>query len=250
MRIVNEAVGWNKVFTKRVLVAAVNSNGAVSPDARATANSMPVKSPFFPVLKTTLSTVFHLGTPSAIEASLNVIGTSLRDSLVVLAMIGVIIRLNATPPAKAEYVFVVKTIRMKTNSPNTIVGNPVSTSFIKPETVESLDVDHSEKKMPAPTPIGTEISVAKPTIMKDPSIAGAIPPPGRFGAVGIWVRKSIFMAGAPFMKTSPSMSIKGTRARTTATNTNMVIKLLTSFRQGEILAGRLDFVIAATPLKP
>ena len=31
-----------------------------------------------------------------------VIGTSLRDSPVVLAMIGSIIKLNATPPAKAE----------------------------------------------------------------------------------------------------------------------------------------------------
>ena len=102
MRIVTEAVGWNKVFIKRVLVAAVNSNGAVSPDARAVANSMPVKRPFFPVLKTILRVVFHLGTPRAIEASLSDVGTSLRDSLVVLAMMGVIIRLNAKPPAKAE----------------------------------------------------------------------------------------------------------------------------------------------------
>jgi len=99
MRIVNEAVGWDKFFMKIVLVAAVNSNGAVSPDARAVANRMPVNKPFFPVLKTILSTVFHLGTPRAIEASLNVVGTSLSDSLVVLAMIGVIIRLNAKPPA-------------------------------------------------------------------------------------------------------------------------------------------------------
>ena len=164
------------------LVAAVNSNGAVSPAARATPSSMPVKSPFFPVLKTILSTVFHLGIPRAIDASLNVIGTSLRDSLVVLAMIGVIIRLNAKPPAKAECSFIGKTIIMKTNSPNTIVGKPVSTSFIKLETVESLDEDHSEKKMPAPTPIGTEIRAAKPTIVKDPTIAGPIPPPETFGA--------------------------------------------------------------------
>ena len=85
-----------------MLVEAVNSNGAVSPVARATANNMPVKSPFFPVLITILIMVFHLGIPRAIEASLNVIGTSLRDSLVVLAMIGSITKLRATPPAKAE----------------------------------------------------------------------------------------------------------------------------------------------------
>ena len=138
---------------------------------------------------------------------------------------------------------------MKTNSPNTIVGNPVSTSFRKPATVESFDVDHSEKKIPAPTPIGIEIRAAKPTITIDPSIAGAIPPPLRFGAVGLAVRKAQFMAGAPFTKTSPMMSIKGTMARTTATSTNMVINLLTIFRWSEIPAGRLDFVITAIPLK-
>ena len=60
-----------------------------------------------------------------------------RDSLVVLAMIGSIIKLKATPPAKAENCFVVNTIIMKTNSPNTIEGNPVSTSFMKPETVKA-----------------------------------------------------------------------------------------------------------------
>jgi hypothetical protein len=138
---------------------------------------------------------------------------------------------------------------MKTNSPNTIVGNPVSTSFKKPETVESFDVDHSEKKMPAPTPIGIEIRAANPTITTDPSIAGAIPPPGRFGAVGFAVRKVRFMAGAPFMKTSPRMSIKGTMARTTATRTSIVIDLLTIFRWSETLAVRSDSVVTIAPLK-
>jgi hypothetical protein len=58
---------------------------------------------------------------------------------------GSITRLRATPAAKAENCLVVKTITTKTNSPNTIEGKPVRTSFIKPETVESLDEDHSEK---------------------------------------------------------------------------------------------------------
>jgi hypothetical protein len=163
-------------------------------------------------------------------------------------MIGIITKLKATPPAKPENSLVVNTITMKTNSPNTIEGNPVSTSFIKPETIESLDEDHSEKKMPAPTPIGMEIRAAKPTIVKDPTIAGAIPPPERFGAVGKWVRKPIFMAGAPSMKTSPSMSTKGTIARTAAAITAMVIILLTIFRHIEILGG-LNFVITVAPLK-
>jgi hypothetical protein len=133
---------------------------------------------------TTLSTVFHLGIPRANEASLNVIGTSLRDSLVVLAIIGIITKLKATAPAKAENSLVANTIMTKTKSPNTIEGKPVSTSFMKPETVESLDEDHSEKKIPAPTPIGMEMRAARPTIKKEPASAFAIPPPGKFGAVG------------------------------------------------------------------
>ncbi len=52
---------------------------------------------------------------------------------------------------------------------------------MKPETVEILDDDHSEKKMPAPIPIGTEIREAIPTIVKVPTIALAIPPPVTFG---------------------------------------------------------------------
>jgi hypothetical protein len=133
------------LFAKYTLVDAVSSIGAVSPIALATANKMPVRSPFFPVVMTILRTVFHLGIPKAMDASLNVIGTSFNDSLVVLAMIGSITKLRAIPAAKAENCFVVKTITTKTNNPKTIEGNPVRTSFIKPEIVESLDEDHSEK---------------------------------------------------------------------------------------------------------
>jgi hypothetical protein len=93
-------------------------------------------------------------------------------------------KLKATAPAKAEKCLVVNTIMTKTNSPSTIEGKPVSTSFIKPETVEMLDEDHSEKNMPAPTPIGMEIRAARPTIVKEPTRSGPIPPPERVGAVG------------------------------------------------------------------
>ena len=109
-----------------------------SPVARAIANTTPVRRPVFPVLITILKMVLHLGTPRAIDASLKLFGTSLRDSLVVLAMMGIMIKLNATPPAKAEKCLVVKTIITKTNSPSTIEGKPVSTSFMKPETVASF----------------------------------------------------------------------------------------------------------------
>ena len=234
-----------------MLVDAVKRIGAVSPVARATANSIPVKSPLLPVLITILITVFHLGIPRAIEASLKVIGTSLRDSPVVLAIIGSITKLRATPPAKAEDCFVGNTIITKTKSPITIDGKPVRTSFIKPEIVESRDEAHSEKKIPAPTPIGTEISAAIPTIVKDPTIAGPIPPLRPFVEVGNeWIRKPRLRAGAPRMTTSPSMSNRGITARMTATITNMVINLLTIFRQREILAGRSDVLITTASPKP
>ena len=169
---------------KWVLNAAVRSNGAVSPVARAIASTIPVKSPVLPVLTTTLKMVFHLGTPRAIDASLRVVGTSFSDSSVVLATIGIIIKLKATAPAKAEKCFVVKTIMMKTNKPITIEGKPVNTSFMKLETVDNLDEDHSEKNMPAPTPIGMEIRAAIPTMVNVPTIVFAIPPPENVGPVG------------------------------------------------------------------
>ena len=85
-----------------MLNAAVNNNGAVSPVALEMARIIPVKTPVLPVPKTILKIVRHLETPRAIEASLNVVGTSLRDSSVVLAIMGIIMKLKAKPPAKAE----------------------------------------------------------------------------------------------------------------------------------------------------
>jgi hypothetical protein len=100
--------------------------------------------------------------------------------------------------------------------------------------------------MPAPIPIGTEIREAIPTIVKDPTIALAIPPPGTFGAVGNLVKKPMLIAGAPRMKTSLSMSKRGIIARTTATITNTVISLLRVFRQSEMFADMLNsFSIAS-----
>ena len=173
-------------------------------------------------------------------------GTSLSDSSVVLAIMGISTKLNATAPANAENVFVVATSMMKTNSPSTIDGNPVSTSFINPETLASLVEDHSEKKMPAPTPIGIEKSVARPTISREPTIALATPPPGRVGAVGKLVKNVKLMAGAPIMKISVSMYKSGITAKITATIIKTVIKWLMSRRQREIFVGKLDFVKIVT----
>ena len=194
--------------------------------------------------------VFHLGIPRAIEASLNVFGTSLRDSSVVLAIMAIVIKLKATAPAKPEKCLVLNTIMMNTNNPMTIEGKPVNTSFMKPETVDSLEEDHSEKNMPAPTPIGTEIRAAIPTIVNVPTIVLAIPPPEKNGPVGKLVKNPILMADAPRNKTSPNMRISGTTARTTATMIRTVINLLTIFRPSEIPGGRLVFCKILLILKP
>ena len=83
----------------------MNSSGAVSPVARAKPIVCQLRDHVLPVLITTLRTVFHLGIPRASEASLSVVGTSLRDSSVVLAMIGIIMKLKARPPANSRELF-------------------------------------------------------------------------------------------------------------------------------------------------
>jgi hypothetical protein len=120
-------------------------------------------------------------------------------------MIGIIMKLKATAPAKAEKCFVLRTTTMKTNNPITIEGKPVKTSFMNPETVDNRESDHSEKNMPAPTPIGIEMSAAIPTIAKVPDMVLAIPPPERSGPVGRWVKNPMLMAGRPLTMTSAKM---------------------------------------------
>lgn len=225
---------------KWVLNAAVRSNGAVSPVARAIANTTPVISPVLPVLTTTLKMVFHLGTPRAMEASRRVVGTSLSDSSVVLATIGIIIKLKATAPAKAEKCLVLNTSMMKTNRPITMDGKPVNTSFMKLAAVDNLDDDHSEKNMPAPTPIGMEIRAANPTMVNVPIIVFDIPPPENVGPVGRLVKNPMLSEGAPRMITSPKIKIRGTTAKITATISRMDINLLTILRQREMLVGKLE----------
>jgi hypothetical protein len=226
---------------KWVLVAAVNNKGAVSPVAREIANTTPVINPVFPVATTTLNMVFHRGIPRAMEASLRETGTSLSDSSVVLAIIGIMIKLNATAPAKAEKCLVLNTSMMKTNKPMTMEGKPVSTSFMKLETVDNLEEDHSEKNMPAPTPIGMEIRIAKPTMVNVPAIVLEIPPPDNRGPVGRLVKKAMLIAGAPWMKMSAKMNMRGITAKATATIRRMDIIRLIIFRQGEMLVGKSVF---------
>ena len=59
--------------------------------------------------------------------------------------------------------------------------------------------------MPAPTPIGTEINAAIPTIVKVPTMVLAIPPPEISGPVGKCVKNPMLMAGAPRTTMSAKM---------------------------------------------
>jgi hypothetical protein len=118
---------------------------------------------------------------------------------------GIIMMLKARAPANAEKCFELRTTRINTNKPMTIEGKPVNTSFVKLEIVDIWEEDHSEKNMPAPTPIGIEIKAAKPTIVNVPAIVLAMPPPDRRGPVGRWVKNPMLMAGAPCVMTSAKM---------------------------------------------
>ena len=80
----------------------VMMSGAVSPAILATARRVPVSKPALAVGKTTLRVVRHLWAPRARDASRTLLGTSFRDSSVVLATIGIRINESAMAPAIAE----------------------------------------------------------------------------------------------------------------------------------------------------
>ena len=126
-------------------------------------------------------------------------------------------------------------------------GNSARTSLVKLESVESLDSGHSEKKIPAPTPIGTAISAAMPTIITEPRIAGPTPPPGTPTGVGRFVRKDRLIAGAPCMTTSATIRASGTRANTTATPTRAVISRSMNLLLRGVASDRMLSVMADRP---
>ena len=81
-----------KPWKKKLLPKIVKSNGAVSPAILATARRVPVINPLPAAGKTTLRVVLHLCTPKAKDASRTELGTSLSDSSVVLATMGIRIK--------------------------------------------------------------------------------------------------------------------------------------------------------------
>ena len=95
-------MGWFKPWKKYLLPKIVMIKGAVSPAIRATARSVPVTKPALALGKTTLKVVRHLCAPRASDASRTLLGTSFRDSSVVLATMGIRMKESAMDPAIAE----------------------------------------------------------------------------------------------------------------------------------------------------
>ena len=108
----------------------VISSGAVSPITRAIASITPVTMPAIDVRSTTLTTVSHLGTPRAYEASRSSFGTSRSISSTERMTTGVMRTASATAPMSPDrYAGPMMSVNSaKANRPATIDGMPVITS--------------------------------------------------------------------------------------------------------------------------
>src|SRR5699024_564108 len=137
------------------------STGAVSPMTRATARKMPEIMPDSAVGMTMLTMVFHLGTPSAYEASRSSSGTSLSISSVDRTMSGIMSSTRARLTAKAlssNWNVVIQMPKMKIAA--TTEGTPARTSTMNVVGLASLESGYSTSMMPAATPSGIEMTAA------------------------------------------------------------------------------------------
>ncbi len=96
------AIGAFMSVLKNWLLSAVKSNGAVSPDIRATASRMPVVTPPRTAFSVTFRITFHIGAPSATAASRRLPGTSRSMFSVVRTTTGIAISASAIEPAQPE----------------------------------------------------------------------------------------------------------------------------------------------------
>src|SRR3954468_5048319 len=93
---------WNGSVLMYGLLKTVTIKGAVSPMTRATASITPVMMPADAVGRTIRKTVFHLGMPSAYDASRSAEGTSSNISSLDRTMIGSMSTESASAPANPE----------------------------------------------------------------------------------------------------------------------------------------------------
>src|SRR5262252_7520448 len=117
-------MGWSTRADQKRLPNAVNSSGAVSPLARATASSAAVVTPARAAGSTTRSVETQRGAPSANAAWRYDAGTSLTTSPGERTMVGNMSTASATPPANAENRPMGTTSRPNTATPTTMDGAP------------------------------------------------------------------------------------------------------------------------------
>src|SRR5271166_2950632 len=139
MRTASDAVGFIKSLTalgrkyggvrliQNSLKSEVNSNGAVSPAARASASMTPVRIPGKAVGRITLVTTCVGVAPIPIAASRIRDGTRLMASSAVSMIVGSMSNASAAPPAGAENPPVTTTTVANANTPAKIEGRPVRT---------------------------------------------------------------------------------------------------------------------------
>ncbi len=208
------------------LPSAVNRSGAVSPATRATESRLPVTMPGRAVRSTMVRLVRQRGYPSARAASRSEFGTSLISSSVVRMTIGTISMARAQLPARAENCLVRATMSAHANTPTTMDGVPFMTSATKRVIFASRVPEYSAQKMPAPTPRGSPIRLAMPTMIKVPTIALATPPPVSPAGTGILVKKSSEILLAPLAIRVRRISSRGSTASSTARTMRPTIALL------------------------
>src|SRR5262249_31614415 len=130
MRTAREAVGCMSLTapcstSQKLLKSAVNSRGAVSPAAPATANMTPVRMAGRAVGSTILQMTWLRVQPIPYAASRVMRDTVFIASSAVSTTVGTINTARATAPAGAEYVPVTSTTLAYAKTPARIDGSPV-----------------------------------------------------------------------------------------------------------------------------
>ena len=137
----------------------MNSIGAVSPAARATATMVAVTIPPTAVGRITVRTVRVREAPSAMLPSRSVDGTSSSTSSVARAINGSMMIASAIAAAKPLWPRLTTT-SLKMNMPITMVGTPASTFSVSRIASANRCGANSVLKIASSTPIGTAIAVA------------------------------------------------------------------------------------------
>jgi hypothetical protein len=114
--------------------------------------------------------------------------------------------------------------------PTTMEGTPESTSAVKRIASPSRVSPRSARYTPAPTPSGTPMRQAIPTMYKVPAMPFPTPPPVSPTGAGMAVKKLQSSPAIPREITSQSSETSGTSATPSASAQSPVINQLTARR--------------------